>query len=231
MNKHLSVLPLLLAGFILISCVSTRNDLSISLSDYQTITETEKAEHFTYKTEYPLFSENEVLNEAIKEQIVNPVKKTSRDTKEDWKLEAEERKTAFGDTSFPPYESLTTLESVVESENFISIVFHDYTYTGGAHGYPCKKTLTYMKSEDRIVNIMKATGLSLDKISRLCYDELLTLMDKEQISDIQWIQEGTEPETENYRAFTFDGRTLTVFFNPYQVAPYASGIIKIEVEL
>lgn len=45
----------------------------------------------------------------------------------------------------------------------------------------------------------------------------------------EWLREGTEPVQANYNVFTVGKDALTFYFNPYQIAPYAAGIIEIDV--
>ena len=44
-----------------------------------------------------------------------------------------------------------------------------------------------------------------------------------------WIAEGTIPEASNYQTFTYDGKKLTVYFEPYTVAPYSEGVQKVTI--
>jgi hypothetical protein len=43
------------------------------------------------------------------------------------------------------------------------------------------------------------------------------------------IEGGTDPTEENYKEFTFDADSITLYFQRYQVAPGAAGSIEITI--
>ena len=46
-----------------------------------------------------------------------------------------------------------------------------------------------------------------------------------------WLKEGTKPMLENFSLYYFDKEGLHLTFPPYQVAPWASGSIKITIPM
>jgi hypothetical protein len=51
------------------------------------------------------------------------------------------------------------------------------------------------------------------------------------VFDSNMVREGTEPIESNFSNFLIEEETLMIIFNPYQVAPYAAGVIKIKIPL
>ena len=49
--------------------------------------------------------------------------------------------------------------------------------------------------------------------------------------DKKWIAQGTGPDPQNYSRFTLDSLTLILYFEPYAVAPYKAGTIRVKVPL
>jgi hypothetical protein len=44
-----------------------------------------------------------------------------------------------------------------------------------------------------------------------------------EMADPSWIQEGAGPRTDNFARWALVEEGLTIFFDPYQVAPWAAG--------
>lgn len=250
MKKLTFVLPLLITGIIFISCVSNsaeRESKKIAsensseqtetifpqeektdLAVYKIISKKEKKEYCSYELSYPVFSENPVLNKGIEDGFLFNFNNWLNSAKEEIELSKE-----MYDEHIPTFAYEGSPESIWNSSKFISIVFDEWSYLGGAHGYPCKVTVTYSKEKNKIVSIEEATGMSLEKISHLCYETILEKAEEGFFIDLNWIQTGTDPDEGNYQSFaiTEDGKKLIVFFNPYQIAPYSEGIITIQLEL
>ena len=60
----------------------------------------------------------------------------------------------------------------------------------------------------------------------ISYEELIKIGANE---DKNWLKEGTKPLIENFSLYYFDKDGLHLTFPPYQVAPWASGPIKIVI--
>ena len=63
-------------------------------------------------------------------------------------------------------------------------------------------------------------------MEELSYEELIKIGANE---DKNWLKEGTKPMLENFSLYYFDKDGLHLTFPPYQVAPWASGPIKITI--
>ena len=119
-----------------------------------------------------------------------------------------------------------------ELYSYKNINFLQYTissYTGGAHYGLKAKQFTY----DDKGNFLELkdffnTSEYLEILSSLSYDELVKLKINE---DLSWLKEGTKPLVDNFSLYYFDEQGLHLTFPPYQVAPWASGIIKITISM
>lgn len=257
MKKLAYVLPVFAAGLILFSCVTSKTeDISAEnpvsektegsvpsepLPDlnYSLISEKNTFDYFQYEITYPKFSNNPVLNKAINEHFLKYFKELKGSAKEEWTTMNEERlyySQIESDITYsapPPLEYFGSPDHFWESSDFLSIVYDEYSYLGGAHGNPLTYTITYSKKQNKIVNIEEASGMSMDRISHLCYEVLLEQFDDDGPRDLPWLQSGTEPVPENFNTFaiTEDGKYLIVYFNPYQVAPYSYGMLSVKIEL
>lgn len=253
MKKQLFALPLIAAGLLIFSCAtSKKNDTE---KEPENITEKEIPETISfswsmktrknstnfleYEIQYPVFDDNKVLNKGIEKHFLNYFEEFVSAAEIEWNALCEERMaysaSEEGQDYFdpPPMEYFGSPENIWESSDFISIIYDEYSYLGGAHGSPLTKTLTYSKKNNKVVNIEEASGIPLDKISHMCYEVLLDMFDQDGFRDLDWLQTGTEPVEENFSSFaiTEDGNYLIVYFNPYQVAPYSYGILSVKIEI
>ncbi len=112
-----------------------------------------------------------------------------------------------------------------------SLVWEVYVFTGGAHGLTTILTSIYdYKTTNKIEplamfkNRQKAIEL-MSEISRQRLPEQIDLYNKEMLMD------GTEPVAENFSSFVPTKDGIKLFFQAYQVAPYASGIQTLEIPL
>ena len=55
------------------------------------------------------------------------------------------------------------------------------------------------------------------------------LLEQELPQDM--VEAGTAPEEENFSTFLLEEDGLTVYFNPYQVGPWAAGVVTVTLPL
>lgn len=116
------------------------------------------------------------------------------------------------------------------SQKTETYIFDIATYTGGAHGMPYTHTVTFSSTGDTLAldKIFKNTGSALGAISMYAKAELKNLGEYYVES---FVEDGTAPRLENYQNFVVTDSGITFIFDPYQVAPYAAGIQRVEVPL
>lgn len=105
-----------------------------------------------------------------------------------------------------------------------SIKFENMGYVdGAAHPYHFSRTINYLLSEGRIVDLSELflSGSNyLQVISDLCKAELAT---RDIGFDMDIFASGAEPLPENYARWNLSNEGLIITFDEYQVAPYAAG--------
>ena len=127
--------------------------------------------------------------------------------------------------------------NVTTSDDIVSVFLDTYYYCGGAHGNQSLTTYNYNLKSKKLVSLDVLLGKSFEEISIICKKEL-----KENLitSDIElpeesrnilneMIEKGTDPISENFSLFTINNDSITVYFEPYQVAPYNYGVQKVEI--
>lgn len=178
---------------------------------------------------YPEFSglpaNEEQVNTLVKELINGEINSFRTDLNE---------AVNFDETATGIFNADTSV--MLENSQIISVRFNISTYmSGAAHPF------NYIKGLN--IDVSKGQSLELDDIfsgdylsvfSDLTRTKLLQKRATAQVDPLdqqqeQWIREGTEPGDENFSAFVLGAEMITFFFNPYQVAPYADGIIDVPI--
>lgn len=137
--------------------------------------------------------------------------------------------------TFPPvndpnlmsYSSVSMDYSVLEeTPEVISVYFQisEY-YSGAAHPFPFSAVLNYDVHDQQVLDLSDLFQPDADYLrviseyvtNELCGEEWFTFTD------------GVLPEAENYQIWNLTPEGLLITFDPYMVAPYAAGFIKVVV--
>jgi hypothetical protein len=104
---------------------------------------------------------------------------------------------------------------------------------GGAHPNLYSKSLTIdleKKSRMSIQDLFLPQSDYLQAISRIVQKKLPKILEEtNSYLDPAWVQQGTDPITENYQNICMIPDGLLITFDPYQVASYGDGIQSIEI--
>ncbi len=158
----------------------------------------------------------------------------------------------FGnDKPSAPYELSLSFEQVVETPQIVAVAADGSRYTGGAHGEPLVARFVGLPAQDRLLTanalVPKVEGWVA--IGNFIREQLHTSVsvradademppeERQQFvrSADKMIDEGTEPDVDNYKEFQpivdAQGRVtaLRFVFPPYQVGPYADGTQTVDV--
>lgn len=197
--------------------------------DHTVQTIAEKTSVYEITAHYPEFSgiptnEKEV-NALIKELIDNEINSYKTDLNE---------AVSFDGTTTGIFNADTSV--MLENTDLISVRFNISTYmSGAAHSFNYVKGLNIDVSKGKAIELGDIfTDDYLNIFSDLTRTKLLQARAKAQEDPLdqqqeQWIREGTDPREENFSSFVLGAQDITVIFNPYQVAPYAEGIIDVPI--
>ena len=91
---------------------------------------------------------------------------------------------------------------------------------GSAHPNNHLQTLNFVQGKPvELFDILQQPNQNLKKIADYCISQL----NKKNISDKEWIKNGTLPTRENYQFWYFSEQGLNIVFDTYQVAAYVYG--------
>ena len=203
----------------------------------QKILETEKP--FRIEIVYPTIPGVDDFNAkaiSIVEAQLNEFKKTSLETDSLRRITMTAEEYGNFNLNSPYYLSITYEKGIV-SHKIVSMVFRIEHYTGGAHGNRAFIALNYHIADKKEITLADvfppSTRGYLQKISDYCIQDLIKQIREltgeayEAYIDEVWIREGASPKTENFSNFLFDDKSITFYFPPYQIAPYALGDFKV----
>ncbi|MBP5753298.1 MAG: DUF3298 domain-containing protein, partial [Treponema sp.] len=112
----------------------------------------------------------------------------------------------------------------------ITFIISKYVYLcGAAHGATTFTSFNYDIASQSFKDITDIPWVGdLEKLSAYCTWALKGDFYDDELYEDEWLEQGASATPENYSAFTYDGTTLTVYYQQYQVAPYAAGIPCVE---
>ena len=158
----------------------------------------------------------------------------------------------FGnDKPSAPYELSLSFEQTVDTPQLVAVSADGSRYTGGAHGEPLVARFVWLPAQNKLLSaselVPRAEGwvaiggfvreqLHTSVSVRADADEMPPEERQQFVrSADKMIDEGTEPEVENYSQFQpiMDAQgkisALRFVFPPYQVGPYADGTQTVDV--
>ncbi len=126
-----------------------------------------------------------------------------------------------------PHSLYVTYEAYPYSDTLMAYAVDVSTFTGGAHPNTVRITYSFDPITDTVYSLSDLLESDVDIVDALASFAQENLA--EQLgggADPEWIAQGTDeiPDFANF-ALTADG--LIIFFNQYQVAPYAAGILQV----
>jgi len=135
-----------------------------------------------------------------------------------------------------PCELSVTHEVTWPSERVVSLVWNIWSYTGGAHGQLEIVAGNYDRNTGfplLLEDLFLDPQLAVVQFSRIARHELANPDEdtgEENVVD-DMLRAGTEPVEENFQTFSLLPDGIRIFFQPYQVAPWAAGPQTVDISL
>ena len=180
----------------------------VNQDDYVVQRINEKYRNSNIEVYYPV-TKYEVLNKEINSIIDGKINKFISDIKDDVE-----------------YSLFINFDMYKYENNHISFLFHVLIDYAGAHPNTYMFTVNYSIKEKSIINIdtlIQKYNNILNLMSKYSYNSLLNNDKIKEINMINMLESGTKPTKENFDNFVFSKNGLIVFFEKYQIAPYAYG--------
>ncbi|WP_242939748.1 DUF3298 and DUF4163 domain-containing protein [[Clostridium] polysaccharolyticum] len=124
-----------------------------------------------------------------------------------------------------------TFEITYLSSNFISILENTYEYAGGAHPDSYYEAHTFSLNTGKqlsLSNLFLSSKANTEKtIKNFLIGEIHSKPDEYDSNAIDIVK---NMPLESFHFYIKEGNVI-IFFNPYEIAPYASGLVKFKYEL
>lgn len=241
MRKCVRIFPVLIAVLLLASCVTNpksedsgekkggKTSYAYTVSHIK-----ENSDSLVSDISYPQFADFPALSRRIENTVTSNYNNFKSFSKSEWQNLNELNKKNNAKSNLPPYEYFAE-SSVSFSGTVISVYLETYIFNGGAHGNVTIQTFAYDAASSEFLNIVQATGFSYQELSNACKNALtdklinsnkeITQVQKETF--LESINTAVFPAASNFERFTVDKNSLTVYYEPYEVAPYSYGIQKV----
>jgi hypothetical protein len=129
-------------------------------------------------------------------------------------------------------ESIQVTYEEKEGPKTVSYVFTMFVDTLGAHPNAFYRTFTFNRAtgeELEIADLFIPRSAYLTRLSAIAEFELSKSLG--DFVEIDYIRQGTAPESLNFQSYSIEGNNLVLIFPPYQVAPYAAGTQTVSIPL
>lgn len=134
----------------------------------------------------------------------------------------------FAEADFPIHEFIAKVDFNIKNvQEILSIKFNYYQYTGGAHGNPY--SLSYnidleTGTELELIDFLNRKNITLLEIEKIIRSEVENNPDKYFQADY-----GFQNLADDQNYYIEDGE-LIVYFQPYAIAPYSTGIPEFRIK-
>ena len=215
--------------------VSDATELKYSFLDEANEAVDGETTYFTSSVVYPVFTEGdgaEAVN-AFMETLLAKFRLYLPEAEENAKYDYEEFKNGeYPGFIFPEVQEYT-VSVLWQDIDVVALHVTNYSHTGGAH--PCTFGMAYMinKADGTTVEseaVLAKYGLSLEEVSEYAATQL-----REKDGDALYEADSEETLTEWVTNFLkgnqwyLNENGLVIFANPFDIAPYAYGIIECEI--
>lgn len=117
-------------------------------------------------------------------------------------------------------------------KDYYGFVFHVLVDFAGAHPNTNLFSVNYNSKDNKLINIdtlVKSNNNILNLISKYSYNSLVQDEKIKELNMPHMLKDGTAATKTNYDTFVFGKEGLIVFFEKYQVAPYAYGEFSVNI--
>lgn len=156
------------------------------------------------------------LAQYSKESVRDAIKKQMQKYFEDSKIESKEYMPVHKQT----WDRVSEMNVHSNANDFLTVRYDGYGYTGGAHGYAYQQYKTVDTKNQKLIKLTDIVD-----ISKVNWNDVILKNMSSEYRDLLF-----EPKkimaNEN---FFFDQQGITFVYGQYEIAPYAAGIIPAKV--
>ena len=183
----------------------------------------------TMAFEYPVIEnkDNNAFIAAVNEQYKQDAEAFVSDMEAEFKDTAEEMLSFMG-KNYSPMVFTRSFEVGLNQNNLLSITELDYANTGGAHPNTLRTSRTFNLAENKELTLSEVLGKNAADTDSFVKEKFDAYV-KETIGEyIDYYEEYSE-EMLSAVNFRLTEDALVLYYNPYDILPYAAGVPTVEV--
>ncbi|MFP7494379.1 hypothetical protein SFC66_11375 [Terribacillus saccharophilus] len=203
--------------------------LAKKLSDYETIELKDKTEQSDLHVNYPNFN-YEPLDKLIEPKTTDLF---------EHHMKEKDDEAYYSDAIQVIYTYTSEFDEPIITDDFVSILFNDYIYAGGAHGSPGTSSIYFDLKDNReltIDEVLEKNEVSLEALADLTAENIITderyrdyrgdpASDQFKMDVIATIT----PESNNFSTFKVTEESITIYNTYYGFLPMAAGVVDTEI--
>ena len=166
-------------------------------------------------------------DEASDSLVQNAVKAFRTSAQEEY-LALEDLRKSDPDFVQHPYKMVLT-GTISGNGRTAGVLWQDYQYLGGAHGNLAVIAQNYTVPEGKALELADLFGRPDTALRLLSEQARRELLGRGLPPDM--VSPGTEPELENFQTFLLTEDGITLYFSPYQVAPWSEGVVTVTLPI
>ncbi len=166
------------------------------------------------------FKAAEDINNSIQKRLISSIGNIGKNQEYIKEFKEEQKKSGL-DVSYMSV-SLESYFDYNTSGNLLSVLINSYDYTGGAHGMSYLESYTVNTETNEIYKDFNSLFNSKTDYKKVILNKIYKLIDKEKDLYFDDAKKTAAAKNSNY-SFYIDGNKLVIYFDIYELRPYAGG--------
>lgn len=129
---------------------------------------------------------------------------------------------------YRPMHFRSSYEVNVNRADLLSITVADYANTNGAHPNTVLSSKTYHLKLESELSVDRIFDIDTDKAEALVYDKFSKWLSDNGLADYNTSEDALEEAVKNVNFYLTDNSAV-LYFNTYDIAPYAAGVPMVEI--
>jgi hypothetical protein len=183
----------------------------------------------TVECEYPVIEskDNNDFIKSLNEQYKKDAETFVSDTEANFKGDAKEQEKYMAD-NFRTMVFTRSFDVTLNRNNMLSITQLDYSNTNGAHPNTVRSSKTFDMAENKELSLKDVLGMNETDTTSYVKDKFDEYVKKNAGENADYYK-GVEGSMLKAVNFCLTDTSLVMYYNPYDILPYAAGVPKVEV--
>lgn len=200
----------------------------------KTVKSSDGAELICISASYPIINPdvNDAFSDKINTEYREKAEKYVAAFQESNKEDAEMLRSAMGAENYRPVEAMLSYKINTNRMNLVSITTYDYENLGGAHPNELCESRTFNMEEKRELTLNEVLKSTAEETDKIVYNEFCACLENAYKENGTGLtdedRKKIDEQKKNVRWYINDN-AIVLYFNQYDIAPYAFGRPKAEL--